>query len=463
MLKPRVLLWHHVRYHTEQTKWSPFFTSPAQTDALLKPLQEPPGKYHVAIQGYRESSSKYTKINLLAWLSLFITVISCLSNQLAFGVTPSDNGISILRAQALEAEGNAEYDRAESLYQKALTAARQSGSKTKVVEFLSRIVQVRIENDKLSHIDALVQEAIQIAQSLKNSAASDSTLSVWMNDMADAIYSKGEHTKRDDIKEHCMERYLDVKFAMVDVWDPQLMCKANLLTSHLTSEGKYLEAVPYVERTTAYLERTQPQEINRIGWQYFVLATNYSAANDAAKARFTFEKSMQLQAKIGCSQGYEAPAAKELGTLALEQDDLEAARRLFNQAAALDKSAMREVAQDECGLGFVEQRASNFEAASRHFRASLNCAAHCPRDKTEPINLVSLDSIVVVASEHLAQVLELSHKDQTLIQSLQGEAKKVRAQRSEWASKNPDPERYFLTWWRLPYHIEIIPTRLAPS
>ncbi len=459
MLKAKVLLWRRAGTRSKPMPWSPFFTTPERTEALLKPLFEFPDAQQVTIHSETTVKSQYPRIKLLLWLLVLIAAIRLSSGQTAFAINPSGNTMSGLRSEALEAEGNGEFDKAESLYQKALTAAQQSDSKTKVVEFLSRIVQVRIESHKLLQTDALVQEAIQLAQSLKNTHGGDSTLPVWMNDMADAFYSYGEHTTNEDTKEYCLKHYIDIKLTVTDTWDPQLMCKLNLLTSGLSTVGKYLEAVPYVEKATAYLEKMQSKERANIAWQYFVLGTHYSAANFLDRADSTFQKSLQLQAAAGNTKGFGGATAMEFGTLAMARGNLEAARHLFTQAISIDQTDIRTVALNEFALGVVEQRASNLDAASHYYQASLHHHDQAPRPALNILNPGGFDSLVVIAAEHLVQVLERSHKNMTVISSLKDRAIKLRSQHPEWNTKNPESEKYFLTWWSLPFHVDIIPTR----
>lgn len=459
MRKTKILIWHRHSHHAKRVKWSPFFSTPAQTDALLKPLFEPPSSYHITLHCDKDGSYRFSRNSLLLWLSVLIAAVLLSDNQMTFANNSGGNEISLLRSEALEAEGSGEFDRAESLYQKALTAARQSAARTKEVEFLSRIVQVRIENHKLLETDALVREAIQLAQSLKNTSAGDATLPVWMNDMADALYSKGEQTARDDIKEYCLRHYLDIKFAMTDTWDPQLICKCNLFTTYLASEGKYSEALPYVEREMAFRERTQPSEVAAIAFGYLALGAYYSAVNQSEQARLAFQKNMQMQSTIGLRQGYEALNARELGTLALQERNFVAARGFYNKAILEERNDKSTIVFDEFALGVLEQRANNFETAAQHYAKSLDCYDKCIRPAPSPLYPGAFDSVLVVASEHLVQVLQKSRETAPPIASFQGRAAKMRTEHPEWITTNPDPEKYFLIWWRLPFHIDMIPTR----
>jgi tetratricopeptide (TPR) repeat protein len=469
MLKPRVLLWHRYSYLTVNVNWTQFFFGPTQTDSLPESLRNSISGHPIAIQDYQQSSSRCTKTELLTWLSLFITLTTLWSNQLALAISPSDNCISILRAEALEAEGNGEYDKAESLYQKALTAARQSRSKIKVVEFLSRTVQARIENHKLLATDALVQEAIQLARSLKSSTASDSTLSVWMNDMADALYSKGEQTARDDVKEFCLKRYLDVKLMMEDQFDYQILGRASLLTTYLQHHGRYLEALPYVEKACSYVQRTKSNDLEATSVHYFGLGVAYLLANYPAKAELAFNQASKLEQNHSKDPSQEAMFTEALGNVQFEEAHFEAAKALYQQALKLNEQYIGKpaiaIGNAELSLGILEQKVGNRDEARRYFQASLDCFGKCTPPEVDSVNrFLHLDGLLysgqVLAAEHLAQI-STERGNLPLARSLQERAKKIRAQNPHWsACKNPDPDRYHMIWGHLPFPVDIIPTRL---
>jgi tetratricopeptide (TPR) repeat protein len=467
MRKSNVLPWHRSA-RRGPIKWSPFFATPAQTDALLKPLFEPPAKYHIAIIGENKSPSRYNRAKPPIWLSIFITAVCLLSNQLALAVSPSDNGISILRSEALEADGNGEYGRAESLYQKALAAARQSGSKTKVTEFLSRIVQVRIENHKLLETDAFVQESIQLARAINNTTASDSTLSVWMNDMADAFYSKGEQTAREDIKEYCLKHYLDVKLGMEDRYDPQLLGKANLLLLRYQHSGRYSEALPYAEKLFSYKQRTKSGDPQFMADAFIGLAHEYLLIQDPTKAVRALNQGLQIKKSMDEDIIYEAIADKLLGIAEFETGSFDAARVLYRRALELMyKNIGRENVHTNSGeilLGLLEQRAGNLKEAARLFRASLDGFDNSKPETITPVNkFLHLEGITysgqVISAEHLAQIA-VKQENLPLAQSLQIRARKIRAQNPYWAAcNNPAPDTFYMIGGHFPFPIEIIPTR----
>ncbi len=457
MLKLEILLLCNSRCRPKPINWAPALRAPVprqKVPAIVSTQAHP-----TIARAQTNLLSQHSNMRLLFLLLGFIAAVYLSAGDLALSVSPGDSNIQTFRREALEAEGSGEFDRAESLYGKALAVARQSGAKSKAVEFISRIVQVRIENQKLLQTGALVKEAIQLTESIKNTPASDSTLTVWMNDMADAFYSKGEHTTREDIKEFCLRHYLDIKFAMTDTWDTNLMAKSNLLTSHLTSNGRYLEALPVMERSTTYFEMTQAQDIASVAWQYLALGTCYSAANLFDKAQAAFQKTARLQTQLGKSPQNEAALAKELGTLELEKGNLDAAREFYNRAFSFDQDDNRCLSLDEFGLGFVEERAANFDAAAQHYRACLHYHEKAKRPAANVFNPGDFDSVFVVAVEHLGKVLQQTQQNLGTMKFLNDKVLRLRIQHPEWLTKNPDSDKHFLIWWSLPTRFDLIGTR----
>jgi tetratricopeptide (TPR) repeat protein len=408
-------------------------------------------------------------VNLVSLLLAFSSAICVLSEPIALAATPGDNRISTLRSEALEAEGSGEFARAESLYQKALLAAQKSGSKIKEVEFLSRIVQVRIEDHKVLQTDSLAQQAIQLAQSIKGTATGDSTLPVWMNDMADAFYSKGEQTARDDIKEYCLERYLDIKLIMEDQFDYKITGRANVLTTYLQHHGRYLEALPYAEEACSYLKRTKSSDSAVTSTAYFSLGIAYLLANNPAKAEIAFNEASKLEQVHSKDLSQEAKIAGALGNVRFEEGNFEAAKVLYERALNLNEQYIGKpaiaIGNAELSLGMLEQSLRNRDQARQYLQASLDCFDKCTPPQVDSVNerlhpAGLLYSGKVIAAEHLAQIAtEQGNISQA--RSLQARAKKIRAQNPYWvACKNPDPDRYYLFWGHLPFPVEIIPTRI---
>ncbi len=375
--------------------------------------------------------------------------------------------ISMIRAQALEAEGDGQFEKADALYQKALSIAQRSGSQIKVLEMLSRIVQERIENHQLLQSDALVNQAIQVAQSLKNSPASDSTLPVWLNDMSTAFYSAAEHTPQENVKEYCLKRYIDIKFATDDSFDVQLLGRANLLIVQLQHHGRYADALPYAEKSLSYELRTKPSDINLLAGAYFSLGTAYLLANHPAKAEPVFREGFRLRESLSKTIEHEAQINGTLGNVKLEEGNLQEAIALHKKSLDLQKQHLGKAAvgigYEETVLGMLEQRARNLTHAAQYFQAALDCFAQCPPWAGPIYENMRFEGLLasgqVIASEHLAQIMS-QQGNSSLAQSLKDQAKRIRAKNPYWSTcTNPDPDYFYIIGGHLPFFVEIVATR----
>src|SRR5277367_2981915 len=126
-------------------------------------------------------------------------------------ITKTDNGaLNTLKLRARQAETSHDYEHEDACYLQALTEAKKSGTKTDVLEILSRLVRERVENHKLKEIDPFIEQALAIVKTLKGTSSYDPEMSVWMDDIADVLYARGEHTSNQQIKMYCARRYLDI-------------------------------------------------------------------------------------------------------------------------------------------------------------------------------------------------------------------------------------------------------------
>ena len=390
--------------------------------------------------------------------------------QPVLAVNPTDQSISSIRLEALKAQNDNDLDRAEALYDKALSEAENSGSSMKVIEFLSRIVQIKIRNHKLGQTDALVQRAIKLALTIKTTSASDSNLEVWMDDMANAFYSRGEHSAREDVKEYCLKQYIDIELSTKDHYEPLLAGRAGLLTEYLNHNGRYLEQFPYDEKLFNYVQRTKSNDP-------FIMAAAYGGLGNAcllthkpAAAEFAFKQCFLQRSKFGKNLGDEAELNFNLGHVKEEEGDLQAARTFYQKALEQEKECLRKPAVSigiyESILGFFEQRVGNLTEAAKLFKASLACFDKCPIPEVTSANAILhpeglLYSGQVFSSEHLAQI-ELKQGNPALAHSLQSRANKIRAQNPHWAAcKHPDPNSFYALEGHFPFAVEAIPTRTS--
>jgi tetratricopeptide (TPR) repeat protein len=416
--------------------------------------------------------------SVMIWSSVPTTVLNANAQDGNRALVPK------LTLEARRAEDSGDLNRAEVLYINALEQAKRLDSKQEMVEIISRLVRVKIYNHKLTQTGPLVQQAIEIVHTLKNPpvikpSAWDPIVSifqkptkqetyshlsgVWMTDMADEFYAQGERTKDQDMKVFCMEKYLDLTYPIVEKWDPQYMSKLNMLTGYLASKGRYSEALPYAEKSLAYLEQNRKDDDDFLA--YLSLGTYCTAANSYAQAENAFAQSLQrYRAKHG-----EPPSSYVLDTgfaaIKLEKGDIDAARSLYLRAKKSETAAKAAVklelaiARVDILLGVLETRAGNLDKAEQYYRASIDYFNKNPGSTKNPLNPGFNDSIVVFASEHLASVLEHMHGDIGLIRSLREQAAKVRIQHPEWLINNPDPEKFFVIFGCLPHRVDLLPTK----
>ncbi len=424
-----------------------------------------------------ETITKLDKRWRLLLMFMFVLVFIISTVSLCFYVQHIQNqqkaislekSVSTLRTQALKAQTDGNLDKADSLYTQALAEAESSGSSMKIIEFLSRLVQVKIQNHKLGQTDALVQKAIKLALSIKDTTASDSNLEVWMDDMANAFYKRGEHSTREDIKEYCLKHYLDIKLPIEDHYDPLLVGKAHLLIAHLSNDGRDIEASPYGEKLCDYLKRTKPNDPNTLASVYLALSDIFAQRHQFANAESSLKQCFILRTKLNGSQGQEADLDFHLGLLKEKEGNLQAARIFYRKALELEKQCAWTVRLGvyENTLGFVEQRLGNIAEAAKLYAASLDRFYKCPITKDDSANAQVYPARLVYsgrvfAAEHLAQIA-LQKGNLMLAHALQAQAKGIRLKNPEWATcKHPDPDSVYPTGGMFPFPLEIIPTHFS--
>ncbi len=385
-----------------------------------------------------------------------------------------EKSVSNLRMQALKAQTDGALDKADSLYTQALAEAENSGSSMKVIEFLSRLVQVKIQNHKLGQTDVLVQKAIKLALTIKDTAACDSNLQVWMDDMANAFYKRGEHSIREDIKEYCLEHYLDIKLSTEDKLDPVLISRTMLLKSDCGQYGNYQKLVHYNEKLTSYMQRVNSVDPNNTVSMYLDLGMSYLLACRPADAEVALNRAFQPD-QTNKSIVDDPRFYFYLGHAKEEEGDKERAKALYTKAfESIKKHAERFPSFNNtiytgmygATLGLLEYRLGNLTEADWLLRTSLITFEKCPVPKVNSTNkIIHPDGVVysgqVFCLERLSQVASKQRK-LTLARSLQEQAKKIRAQNSYWAAtKNPDPDHFYTIAGFFPYPVDIIPTHVS--
>ncbi len=384
-----------------------------------------------------------------------------------------EKSVSDLRLQALKAETEGDLNKANGLYTEALAEAEKSGSSMKIIEFLSRLIQVKIQNHKLGQTDALVQKAIKLALSIKDTAAGDSNIEVWMDDMANAFYKRGEHSIREDIKEFCLKHYLDIKLSIEDHYDSSLASKTSMLISQLNHTGRAAETIPYQEKLFDYLKRTKSTDPEIIASPYFTLADKLAKNHELLKAESAFRQGFAIEHKASNSYSDKAAFYFSLARLAEEAGDLQKAIILYQKAIDIERQWLGKspiTGFSENVLAFLEQRLGNFTEAAKLYNASLDCFNHCTPPQVTSTNAFlhpegGYFSGQVFAAEHLADI-EFKREHLALASALRTRAKSIRANNPQWAAaKHPDPDSFYIQGGWLggyfPFPMEVIPTHLS--
>lgn len=356
----------------------------------------------------------------------------------------------LLTARHIEDAGNLK--KADALYQEALAQARDEKAKTTVIEILSRLVRVRIDDNRIKDTEPLVTQAVDIVTSLKGKANYDPEMNVWMDDMADAFYSTGQRASHENVREYCLRRYLDIKLPIADRFDVQLMAKANLLTNYLQHKGNYLDALEYAEKSFAYLEQGRPNDPETMAIAYYSLGNAYLAAQKSSKAELAFDRCLKLMNRRSRNIVWEGIAKGHLATAKLEAGKIADARELYRQAIDLHRQSIGVTAAltqwDYIALGLLEQQVGDLTKARELFRNAFEASHKEGTRRNISGNFLRSEGAVysskVIAAEHLAQI-EKTRGEFSSSKSHLTMAKKIRAANPDWAiNKNTNPEFFYL-------------------
>lgn len=398
----------------------------------------------------------------VVFLYLFIHHIRIQQNTIAL-----EKSLSSLRMQAIKAQTDGELDKADSLYTHALEEAKESKSSMKVIEFLSRLVQVKIQRHKLRQADPLVQEAVKLALSIKNTDASDSNLDVWMDDMANAFYKRGEHSTRDDIKEFCMRHYLDIKLPLEDNYDRFLIGKSNLLQQWLSYNGRETEAAPYANKTFDYLKRIKPADPEILAKPYFTEADGLAQKHEFIKAEAALRHALSVRHKLDNGAYSEDELYLELAKLMEKAEDFARAKAFYYKQLEIEEKLKPNnyLGTRENLLAYLEESTGNLDAAMTLYKKSLDCFDHCQPDKVTANNeFLHPDNQhyagQVFAMEHLAQI-ERKNGHNSLASSLQAKAKQIRAHNPHWLVAHPNPDAFYAAHGFFPFQIDFLPTHFS--
>ncbi len=381
----------------------------------------------------------------------------------------SKESFPTIRIEALQAQSDGDLDKADKLYSQALAEAENCHYAAKIIEFISRLVQVKIVNHQLEQTDKLVQEALKLFQTTNRNTASDSNLSVWMDDMAKAFISRAEHSSREDVKEYCVKHYIDIELATGNQYDPLLVGRIHLFTTYLQHDGRYQEDLPYEEKLVQYISKTRPTDLALIAQAHFTLCNIFLLAHKTPEARAAIHEWFSIKSRIGHVLGDEAALAWENGLISLEEGNLRTAASMCQSALLTQKHCVTTpvvvTGMYEAILGYIEKRLNNQKNAEQLLKESLDCFEKCSLPEINATNKFIhpeglLYSGKVFAAEHLAQIYQ-EQGNKAYTHNLEMKAEKICNENTHWAaSKNPDPSRFYIFSGHFPFPIDIAPARV---
>ena len=387
--------------------------------------------------------------------SMIFLIVSC-QQTLA---SQTEESIASLRVAAIEAQADGDLDKAEDLYTKALANAENSGSAMKIIEFLSRLVQVKIENRKLRETDELVSRALETANKIQNSHSNDSNLTVWMDDMAEAFYSRGERSQNAKVKDFCCDKYLKLKLAVADRYSTKLMGRANIYILSLERQEKYSQAVPIIQQLVSYAEKADSQEPKNISAFYYRLGVNYLGAREPAKAESAFNRCLDIEKQAGKDPMHVIYIERYTALAKLQENKLADAesfcRTYVGYHSKFIGPANEITAGDYIVLGSILEKSGKIAEASKYYQMSLD--AFDQRVKHTPC---SLDAAAgqMAAAEALAHIESESGK-KVQAKALQARAAQIRRQHPNWII-SPTDTYSFLLGGQMPCLMDSIPTKV---
>jgi hypothetical protein len=183
-------------------------------------------------------------------------------------VSTKQSKLRELKYAARKFEDGSNYAKADQTYLQALSEARQSGSKLDILEILTRLIHERAFNGRILETDEFIRETIEIVKNASSTNSYDPEISVHMDDIADTLYSRGEMTLSDTVKDFCARRYLDVELPINPKLDRLIVGRASLVNSSFAQKGKWREAVNVSQEVIDYWRRTSPGDyMNISSWR----------------------------------------------------------------------------------------------------------------------------------------------------------------------------------------------------
>jgi tetratricopeptide (TPR) repeat protein len=398
------------------------------------------------------------KLKSFAALAIIASMSFALSTESALGVEPlfKKSKLQEMKTLAKEFEDNGNSSRADEIWLQALQEAKTSGTKTQELEMLSFLIRERANHRRFGEVDPYVQKALDTVKPILNTKAYDPEMSVWMDDIADTLYSHGETTASEATKDYCARRYLDVELTVRDRYSPDLIGRACVINTSFCQSGKWEDAIAIAKLTLQYLQRTKPKDALSLAMGNYMLANDYLGAEQSADALKYFYISrdlyplrkenlmFDLKIALAMEQQHKTPEARKLCEKELETRKSNSSSKdpLAGWNAFVLATLDRTSKQD-----FRKYMQISFDS----FQSNLN-----PKDVAD--NSIAASGFVL-SSEKLAD-FEQSAGNNALASSLRLKAHQVRAKHPNWSlCKNKDPIAYYVENGFLPYHVESIPTR----
>jgi tetratricopeptide (TPR) repeat protein len=379
--------------------------------------------------------------------------------------TTANVALNTLKLRARQAENSRDAAQEDVCYLQALEEAKKSGTKTDVLEILSRLVRERAYNQNFDHVDPYVKDALDIVKPLVGTSSYDREMSVWMDDLADVFIDQGKRASNERVKDYCARRYLDIELLVRNKYSQQLKGIASLRITSLADQGRYDQTIPIAEALLHDAERNHCSSTeSAIG--NLVLATDYLATRQYDRAEATFRRYFALISNGKDDKWDYAAMESGLSIVDFEKGDsvnaIAKCKDVFEIQNRMNIDGFSAGAS-ACVLAYFNEHTGNLKQAKKYFQTSLEIFA-----TSHPIILAdpNADPIAagrVVAAEHLADIETKTGNTQSAFK-LRKTAQVIRAQHPNWsASKNPDPMRFYLIFGHLPFPIEVIPTRVNIS
>ncbi len=408
-----------------------------------------------------------TCLNSITLLLITVTTLnSCLLQEASakndVSVSTKQSKLRELKYAARKFEDGSNYAKADQTYLQALSEARQSGSKLDILEILTRLIHERAFNGRILETDEFIRETIEIVKNASSTNSYDPEISVHMDDIADTLYSRGEMTLSDTVKDFCARRYLDVELPINPKLDRLIVGRASLVNSSFAQKGKWREAVNVSQEVIDYWRRTSPGDYMNISFWYLVLGNNCLGAKNPVQAVTAYNESLKYTNMAKPDPAETAVIQRKLSQALAIAGKLEDAKKLANAALQSHiKCAGRScslTAWDAFVLGDFEQRSNNREAAETLYQLAFDGF----KKSSNPISDASENTLtgsgLALSAEKLAEITTKTSQKSVL----EEQARRMRLRHPSWDHcGNPDPTEFFRIYGYLPYPVSSIPSRSA--